>query len=164
MIFTITILFKMLGWTFFGGAIVLSVGLYTNYRISLASAKLQDVYMTRQDARISLTTECLNNIKIIKIYGWTDIFIKMITDFRNKELQIMIKQYKLGVANISSLYFFPQLLQTVSFCSFIYFKGNISLPDAFLIMMVFRLLIVPLRTLPLFIGEFIAFIISMQRI
>lgn len=107
LIFTLVVLFTKLSWTFFGGAAVLAIGFYTNYRLSIASAKLQKVYMKAQDARMSLTTECLNNIKIIKIYGWTDVFLSMISDKRRVELAIMIKKNKLGVANVSALYLFP---------------------------------------------------------
>lgn len=56
---------------------------------------------------MSLTTECLNNIKIIKIYGWTDVFLSMISDKRAEELAVQAKKCKLGVANVTALYLFP---------------------------------------------------------
>lgn len=103
-------LFNYLSWTFFGGAAVIVIGIYVNYLLSVMSARLQKDYMKAVDARLSLTTECLNNIKIIKIYGWTDVFLSMISEKRKVELAVMVKKNKLGVAINTSMIFLPQFL------------------------------------------------------
>lgn len=47
LIFTMTVLFVKLSWTFFGGATVLMIGFFTNYKLSAASARLQKIYMKK---------------------------------------------------------------------------------------------------------------------
>jgi hypothetical protein len=38
--------------------------------------------MKEFDKRVSATTECLNNIKMIKLYSWVDIFLNSINEKR----------------------------------------------------------------------------------
>lgn len=59
---------------------------------------------------MNLVTECLNNIKIIKIYGWTECFLDKISEYRKNELQQLGRRFKIGVFIVSNLYLFPQLL------------------------------------------------------
>jgi hypothetical protein len=72
----------VLGWTFVFGFSVLSIGLFTNYKIAKRFGELREAYMKKQDARMDLTNETLQNIKIIKIYGWIEIFLKNIYEKR----------------------------------------------------------------------------------
>lgn len=76
---------------------VLLIGIYSNYKISSLSAELNRLYMQKQDLRMNLTTECLTNIKIIKIYGWTERFLEMIYDARMQELSILTGRFRLAV-------------------------------------------------------------------
>ena len=69
-VFCVAYLFYLLGWTFIGGVLVLTIGMFTNYKISKTAGLLQKDVMKAQDARMNLTTEALQSIKIIKIYGW----------------------------------------------------------------------------------------------
>lgn len=88
----------------------------------------------------------------------------MISSKRKLELAQLTKRFSLGIGVVACLYIFPQLLQTVTFSVYIWFKGDIRLSDAFLILMVFRLLQDPMRTLPNFLGTFLAFMVSSKRI
>ena len=52
----------------------MAISIYVNYKLTLIRSKIEKLYKKKKDERINLTTECFTNIKIIKIYGWTDIF------------------------------------------------------------------------------------------
>jgi len=62
------------------------------------------------------------------------------------------------------LFFFPSLLQTVTFTGAIYYRGSIELGEAFLILNIFRILIGPIYSLPSFVGAALNFLVSMKRI
>lgn len=66
--------------------------------------------MKKQDARVSMTTECLNNIKMIKLYSWVDIFKDMIDQRRKEELNVQWGRMNLLMLTIASLNFFPLML------------------------------------------------------
>ena len=66
-----------------------------------------------------MTTEGLNNIKMIKLYSWMDMFTSMIGKIRLKELAILKKKMHLGIVTVTSFYFFPAVLQAVAFTVYI---------------------------------------------
>lgn len=70
-------------------------------------AKLQKIIMKKKDERMKATTEALNNIKMLKLYSWIDIFLKKILDKRDEELAQLKKRYIALAFNVTSLYFFP---------------------------------------------------------
>ena len=80
--FCICALFYKLGCTFFAGMVIIVISIYVNYKLTSLRSKIDKLYKKKKDGRINLTTECLTNIKIIKIYGWTDIFKNMISEKR----------------------------------------------------------------------------------
>ena len=87
----LAILFIQFGVSFFSGIVVFILAFLVNVKISSEKAKLQRAYMKKQDERVGATAECLNNIKMIKMFSWTDIFFELITSRRNEELKIFFK-------------------------------------------------------------------------
>jgi hypothetical protein len=75
--------------------------------------------MECQDDRLNTTTESLNNIKILKLYSWTDTFEKAIQVKRKLEMSVFWKRLSVGMISVTSLYFFPQVLSAVVFSVFI---------------------------------------------
>jgi hypothetical protein len=49
--------------------------------------------MKEKDKRVNLTTECLNNIKMIKLYQWNNIFEDLIREKRSEELKYLKKNF-----------------------------------------------------------------------
>jgi hypothetical protein len=62
------------------------------------------------------------------------------------------------------LYFFPQIMSATIFSVYIGTGNTLNIENAFTVMTILNLLQDPLRTLPLFIGQMIEFLISMRRI
>jgi hypothetical protein len=65
-------LFNFLGLSFLSGVGVFAVAFLINIFMTRLSARLQKRYMACKDERLNLATESLNNIKILKLYSWTD--------------------------------------------------------------------------------------------
>jgi ABC-type transport system involved in cytochrome bd biosynthesis fused ATPase/permease subunit len=105
--FCICALFYLLGWTFFAGIFILLLSMVVNYFISKRDRAITKVLKKAQDARVALTTEALTNIKILKIYGWTDIFKGLIQEKRNDELTQQAKDFKLTMFLITFIFLFP---------------------------------------------------------
>ena len=120
--------------------------------------------MKYSDARVKAITESLNNIKMLKLYSWTDIFAQMISEKRVLELSILKKRFYYGNATVTSLYFFSSLLSAVVFAVYIGLGNTLDLDIAFTVLTVLNLIKEPLRTLPRFVGNCIEFQVSMSRI
>lgn len=88
----------------------------------------------------------------------------MIKDKRKEELHHQARDFKLTMFLICFIFLFPQLLQTISFSTYIFFNGDLELSTAFFIITIFRMMIGPLRTLPHFVSQLIQFKVSMNRV
>ena len=120
--------------------------------------------MTFSDARVKITNESLNNIKMLKLYSWTNIFAITIGKKRTTELAELWKRFRNGQLIVVSLYFFPQILSAVVFGFYIGFGNNLSLDVAFTVITILNMIKDPLRSLPMFVGTAIEFSVSMRRI
>ncbi len=89
---------------------------------------------------MNLTTECFNNIKMIKLFSWTEIILENIDQRRNKELSILKIRMILGALIVASFYFFPCMLQAVCFSTFIGTGHTLSLSLAFTILNIFSII------------------------
>ena len=86
------------------------LSLVVNIAISRCNARNQKKYMKLTDARVSVTAESLNNIKMIKLYSWIPIFRKMIQVKRKEELSFQFIRMNYIMLTLGSLTFFPLLL------------------------------------------------------
>jgi len=120
--------------------------------------------MKHSDKRVKTTNESLNNIKMLKLYSWTSIFAETIRQKRSEELEWLWKRFKNNQAVISSLYFFPAMLSAIVFACYIGSGNYLSLDVAFTVITLLDMIKDPLRTLPLFVGSFLEFLVSMKRI
>ena len=87
-----------------------------------------------------MTTECLNNMKMLKLYSWQDAFEKAIQEKRDSELEILYRRFKIDMMNVTSLYFFPQIMSAVVFSVFIGTGNNLSLSVAYTVNTIFNLI------------------------
>jgi hypothetical protein len=62
--------------------------------------------MQAQEDRISITTECINSIKMIKVYVWTSIFKQIICEKRKNELQKLLKIKYILITIVPSFFIF----------------------------------------------------------
>jgi len=132
------LLFYFLGPSFISGIVVFVVSFFVNLFIAKLSASYQKRYMAKQDIRVNLTTESLNNIKNLKIYQWTDIFEQKIKEIRIVELGVLKIKLYLAMLNVSSLYFFSSLLQAVTFSFYIGSGNTLTLSVAYTVLVVFN--------------------------
>lgn len=65
-------LFDYIGISFLAGVAVFVVAFFVNTYLTKISANLQGKYMAAKDERLNIQTESLNNIKMLKLYSWTD--------------------------------------------------------------------------------------------
>ena len=132
--------------------------------IAAKQARLQKESMKCSDARVKAITESLNNIKMLKLYSWTEIFAHMISEKRAKELNMLKQRFYYGNATVTSLYFFSSLLSAVVFAFYIGLGNTLDLDIAFTVLTILNLIKEPLRSLPRFVGNCIEFQVSMARI
>ena len=120
--------------------------------------------MKAKDTRISSTNEALGNIKMLKLYSWTDLFEDEIHKKRNIEIDLYRHQAHISTLSITSFYFFPNMLSSVVFTTYIGLGHSIDLANAFTVLVFFDLIQFPIRTLPLFISQYLDMKVSIDRL
>jgi len=94
--------------------------------------------MKLQDKRVTATTEALNNIKMLKLYSWTEQFEEAIDEKREEELKVYWKRLLVSMCTVTSFYFFPQILSTVVFSTYIGTGHSLDLATAYTVMTIFN--------------------------
>lgn len=94
--------------------------------------------MKKTDARVSSTTEAFNNIKMLKLYSWTEPFEKTINEKRDVELGVLWQRLLISTTMISLMYFFPQILSSVVFSVYIGTGHTLDLSIAYTVMIIFN--------------------------
>ena len=74
LVVSIILLFNFLGISACSVLAMFAIAGISNYIFARINAKMQKKVMAAQDERMKTTTEVLNNIKMLKFYGWTKIF------------------------------------------------------------------------------------------
>ena len=96
--------------------------------------------MRRKDRRMKVTTESINNIKMLKLYSWQDSFMQRISRRRAKELQTLFKINFGWSVVVAGIYMFPNLLPVVTFTTFIGTGHTLDLDIAVASLVVFSLM------------------------
>ena len=65
-------LFYYLGISFLAGMGIFAISLIYNFVFGLIIANLWTAIMKKRDDRMNIITEVLSNIKMIKLYSWTN--------------------------------------------------------------------------------------------
>lgn len=157
-------LFYTLGMSFFAGIGVFVLAFVANIIIGLNLEKENTEMMKRKDSRMNHTSEALQNIKTLKFYAWTTIFEAEIQKRRVHEFK---KYYVICIwftLILTSLFFFPNILSSLVFTTYIGTGHTLSLSTAFQCLVFFDLIKEPIAMLPLFLSGFIQFQVSMKRI
>lgn len=83
--------------------------------------------MKHKDKRMNMTSECIQHIKMLKLYAWTHKFFEKIAEVRRKELRSLWHAFIIISFLLISLYTFPMLVRATLFAVYIGSGHNIDL-------------------------------------
>lgn len=158
------LLYYFLGPVALIGVVVCVITVFINYFIADFNRKYQKRVMALKDERIKKTNEVLQSVKILKMYGWSDLFKDIIAEIRMREITTMQKKSCISGLFISSLHLFPKLMSIATFFLYAAFYGTPSMGVVFATINVFNIMSGPLRTFPWYISALIDAFVSGRRI
>jgi ABC-type multidrug transport system fused ATPase/permease subunit len=123
------------------------IGVYLN--------KNQKIIMERKDDRMTETNEALNNIKMLKLYSWQELFEQRINQKRGVEIQALKKGGMLTSMLIAFSYMFPNMMPAVCFSTYIGLGHSLTLSKAVTCLLFFGLMAGPMIWVPMAISDFI---------
>ena len=123
----IYLLFDFFGLTFISGLIVLLSFMASNYFIAKEFRKRQKLMMGKKDICMKVTTETLENIKILKLYNWENEFQNKILDARRIEMDFMANRYKMTNLNQTINWLCPTLVSIVTIGFYQFYNDSFSI-------------------------------------
>ena len=120
--------------------------------------------MKRKDQRMKVTTEAINNMKMIKLYSWSENFLQRIYRRRARDIIALRAGGRAVTLLISSIYIFPSLLPVATFSTYIGLGNYLEFNVAVAALVLFGLLRGPLLQAPMFFNDLIQLFVSVRRI
>ncbi|ODV92295.1 hypothetical protein CANCADRAFT_30494 [Tortispora caseinolytica NRRL Y-17796] len=145
LVVSLTMLYMLLGWSFLGGAAVVVLLFPSSYICSKLFSKAQTHLMSKTDDRIHVTNEVMQSIRIIKYFGWEELFAGEVNKAREKELKALLRRYIVWTFSALNYYGAPPIITMATFSAYTFWAGNhLTVPVAFTAITLFNLLRRPL--------------------
>ncbi|KAG0223167.1 hypothetical protein BGW42_006079 [Actinomortierella wolfii] len=116
------------------------------------------------DARVKLTQEVLQGIRVIKFYGWEDAFLKKLEDLRRQELkfvrQLLISRSGIAAVNLT----IPVIASTLTFVVYNLAGNELDAATVFSSLALFNIMRMPLMIFPQVVSSMVDAIVSLGRI
>ena len=147
-VMAIYLLYRVLGYSAIAGTGMMIVLLPINLWVSKQFSRLQKRILAATDARIHVTNEVLNNIRIIKYFAWEQRFIGLVNEKRHAELANLRRRYIMWATAATIWSGSPVLIALLSFLFFTKVEQRQLIPSvAFTALSLFQILRIPLDQL-----------------
>lgn len=132
---------------FLGKAAFVGVGIgiccmVLNYFVAKVNRTYQKKIMALKDERMKKTSEVIQAIKILKMYGWSNLFKGFIDEARSREVTTMQTKVLFTGLFICFLYLFPKLVSIGTFFIYAAIYQKITMGIVFATINIFNILAV----------------------
>ena len=158
------LLYKYIGIAFIVGIIVMILFLIINYYYRTQFSKYLKLHMKKSDLRMKVTTEMINNLKVIKLNGWDDIALKKIQEARGEELNVLESRYYITTISQTLLWLAPIAMSVSSIGLYQYLSDDFNIEDIFTSLGIFTSFQSLIKILPTTLDIFVETLISLRRI
>ena len=160
----IYLLFDFFGLTFLSGLTVLLTFMVMNYFIAKAFRRRQKRMMGKKDICMKITTETLENIKILKLYNWENEFKRKILEARGVEMDFTAKRYVMTNLNQTVNWLCPTLVSIITIGIYQLSHDTFNISTMLIGLSIFSKLQGPVRMLPNVINSTLETTVSLKRI
>ena len=158
------LLFQYMGISFVFGFGVMIVFLFLNYYFRKKFSFYLKLHFKKSDQRMRIVTETFNNLKVIKLYGWDDVFLPKIQKARDEELSALDKRYQITQVSQTLLWLAPIAMSVAAIGAYQYFNDSFKIEDMFTCLGIFTSIQNPMRMLPVTFDNIVETINSLSRI
>ncbi|XP_067143181.1 ATP-binding cassette sub-family C member 12-like isoform X1 [Centruroides vittatus] len=137
---------------------------FLQYGIARLSGRYRKKVIEITDQRVSLMTEFLNYIKLIKLHAWEKPMTKNITETRSKERSLLEKCQYLQVLNTIISGVSPYIATIITIVAYTLSKNDLRPSEAFTLIAVNFIAAHGIKTLPLSIRDAINGNIAIKRL
>ncbi|GAA6015204.1 hypothetical protein JCM11491_000503 [Sporobolomyces phaffii] len=142
----IWLLFRLLGWSAIAGVAVLILLLPIQTKIAALYNRYQEQLLAAADARLTLATEVIGQVRIVKYFAWESKFLEKMDQTRKRELTALWKRALTMVVSQSLMFGSPIVVGVATFTFHTkVMKQDLTAETAFTALALFNVLRSPLE-------------------
>ncbi|KAF9181719.1 hypothetical protein BGZ50_005356 [Haplosporangium sp. Z 11] len=153
-----------MGWTAIIGFVFLTMFGPIQAKIVQALSVIRRKSTLITDARVKLTQEVLQGMRVIKFYGWEEAFLNKLEDLRTKELKyvrtLLISRSAIAAVNLTV----PVLAATITFVAYSLTGNELTPAIVFSSLSLFNIMRMPLMIFPQVVSALVDANVSIRRI
>jgi ABC-type multidrug transport system fused ATPase/permease subunit len=161
----LVILIAITGWSAIVGVFIMLLATPVNMVLTRGLYMARISSLQHKDTRIKLLTEVLNAIKTVKLMVWEAHLHGQLNDSRRQEVNYLFKFIFLRSLMIVVIWCIPLLGTLATFvCLLFIAKRQMTVEVAFMCVVIYNQLNVPLIRLPKLLNDFVLSLVSLKRI
>ena len=163
-ILALAILYKNVGIASLATLVATIVSIVVTVPIARVQEEYQDKLMTAKDERMRTTSECLKNMRMLKLHAWEDKYRKMLEDMRVVEFK-WLRKALYSQAFITFIFWgSPIFVAVITFATCILLGGELTAGSVLSALATFRILQEPLRNFPDLVSMMAQTKVSLDRL
>lgn len=163
-ILALAILYKNVGIASLATLVATIVSIVVTVPIAKMQEEYQDKLMTAKDDRMRTTSECLKNMRILKLHAWEDKYRNKLEEMRDVEFK-WLRKALYSQAFITFMFWgSPIFVAVITFATCILLGGELTAGSVLSALATFRILQEPLRNFPDLVSMMAQTKVSLDRL
>ncbi|CAK4178415.1 unnamed protein product [Aphanomyces euteiches] len=164
-VFTMVLLYRVIGWSTFVGVGVVFLSLVANQAVSFGTEKYFAALMAQRDVRMKAVNEIFGAIQVIKLNSWEEKFTEKLGLERQRELNFIWNIFFYITVSTVLLYLGPVLVTIASFASYTMLqKETLPASKLFTALSYFTMLKFPFSNLSFVVMSALQALVSLRRV
>ncbi|KAJ8076751.1 hypothetical protein PM082_001174 [Marasmius tenuissimus] len=160
----IALLIHTLGYSALVGLGVLIIGMPIQGTFAYIMMQQRQKGVKITDARVRLTTEVLQGIRLLKFYAWEDFYTEQISNLRKGELETIKKSTIVSSALVALVSFIPLVASILSFITYSLTGHTLDVATIFVSLQFFNIIRAPMIILPFVLSGLSEVFVAFQRL
>jgi ABC-type multidrug transport system fused ATPase/permease subunit len=157
-------MFAILGQAAWVVVVVLALLLPPTRLLARRFTRIDDILMRENDARVSLMTQILTGIRVIKYFAWEQLFSRRVASIRARELSARRKYVTSEIASVLVYLGTNSLVALAAFAAYWSLGGKLDAPTVFTCLALFNLLEHPFGAMAWHVSGMMAARVGARRV
>lgn len=161
---TLILLYQQVGLSFLAGVVITILLIPINKCIANKIGSLSTKMMSAKDKRVSIMSEILSGIRVIKYFTWEEIFKEKVQQTRQEELKYLAGRKYLDALCVYLWATTPVLISVLTFVIYVMAGNSLTAAKVFTAVALFSMLTGPLNAFPWVLNGLIEAGVSIKRV
>ena len=161
---TLILLYQQVGISFLAGVIITVLLIPVNKCIANKIGDLSTKMMEAKDGRVSIMSELLSGIRVIKFFNWEGVFTDKVNTVRSKELKYLAGRKYLDALCVYLWATTPVLISVLTFVIYVLLGNTLTAARVFTSVALFSMHTGPLNAFPWVLNGLVEAMVSLRRL